>query len=74
MSQSLNVIAPFDGRKKKKKKKGLADDIKDLEMGDYLGSPGWALHAITNILIGGRFKKTREGNVTTEADIGVMRP
>lgn len=43
-------------------------------MGDYLGSPGWALHAITNVLIGGRFKKTREGNVTTEADIGVMRP
>lgn len=48
-------------------------DIKDLGMEGYPVSPGWALHAVTHALVRGRFGKG-EGNVTTEAEIGVMQP
>lgn len=64
------VNGPFDG---KNEKKGLVHDLEDLEMGDYPASPGWALHAITDALVRGRFEKG-EGNVTTEAETAVMRP
>lgn len=45
--------------------------------GDYPGRSTWALNAITSVLVRGRQSKIghrEEGNVTTEAEAGVMVP
>lgn len=55
------VNIPFDGKKKKKISQGTRFGF---EMGNNPGSPGWAFHAITNVLRRGRFEKGRESNVT----------
>lgn len=49
----------------------FAHRIKDLKMGDYPWLFRWA-HCITRVLRG--TQERRKGNVTTEAEIGVMWP
>lgn len=50
--------------------------LRILSWGDYCGSPGWALNAVTSVLIRGsrgRFEK-EESSVTKEAEIRTKWP
>lgn len=51
--------------------------LRVLRWGEYTGLPGWALHAITNVLVRRRQREStdrRKGKMTTKAERGATHP